>query len=320
MTVEEILARGRPAILIERHLGGLGDLVCMREAVRSLTERHADWDLIAHVPSWYFPLFEDLATELLPYDANDLPIMWPQSLDLSAKRRQPLLAFQLFCPCGIHEEERRFRPTRNRIQNFADALGVKPRCPDLRPLLRRWGKRRPRARKRLLVGMQPWSMNHSKDWPVLRWQALVKLLQMAGFARVRVYDARKRDWRMEGVEHVKAAGCRELIESVAECDLMIAPDSGCMHVAGALDIPTVALFGPTDGRLTCKYYESVRVIEKRRRRKCRQPCYYNGEHNRYYCERGPEQPRIGDCMLAIETVDVYHAVLDTLREERRLAV
>ena len=321
MTLAEILARKRPAILVERHLGGLGDLICMREAVRSLSEAHPGFDVYAHVQRWYFPLFEDIATHLLAYQDSDLPIMWPMGVNISAGCA-PLFAHQCFCPCGMHEEQTQFRPTRSRVENFADALGVEPRHPDLTPLLRRWGKRRPRPRKRLLIGLQPWSMNPSKDWPVTRWHALAQMFTVLDLARVRIFATENVDWKLAHVECVHARGCRELIESAAECDLMIAPDSGLMHIAGALDIPTVALFGPTDGPLTCRYYPSVRVIEHRaKREKCHQPCYYNVDHNRYHCLDRPEDEytaRIGDCLLEIKTIEVYHAALDLLRAANKL--
>jgi len=324
MKFADLLKRKRPSILIERHLGGLGDVVCMREAVASLKEAHADHDLIMHVQRWYFDLFTDLADALVPYEDAGLPIMWPMSMALGAGH-PPIIAHQCFCPCGVHENETDFRPTRNRIENFADQLGVEPRKPDLWPLLKDWGKRLAKGRrKRAVIGLQIKSMNPSKDWPLRRWQSLAKLFgEIANLGRVRVFSHQRETWKMPNVEHVCAKTCRDLIESTAECDLMIAPDSGLMHVAAALDIPTVAMFGPTDGALTCKYYPSVRVIEHRDpERTCRQPCYYNVDNNRYHCyadASDEDTPRIGDCMVGITVVEVYHAALDLLHESGRLA-
>ena len=42
----------------------------------------------------------------------------------------------------------------------------------------------------------------------------------------------------------------ELISTIAQCDLFITNDSGPMHIAGALSIPVVAIFGPTDHQST----------------------------------------------------------------------
>lgn len=46
--------------------------------------------------------------------------------------------------------------------------------------------------------------------------------------------------------------------AVAEtCDIIIAPDSSMMHVAGALKRPCVALFGPIDYKIRTSHYPSV---------------------------------------------------------------
>ena len=42
----------------------------------------------------------------------------------------------------------------------------------------------------------------------------------------------------------------EYIESAAACALYLTNDSGAMHIASALDVPTVAVFGPTDETAT----------------------------------------------------------------------
>jgi heptosyltransferase-2 len=43
---------------------------------------------------------------------------------------------------------------------------------------------------------------------------------------------------------------RQAIALIAQCDLFITNDSGLMHVAAALDIPQVALIGPTNPHIT----------------------------------------------------------------------
>ena len=55
-----------------------------------------------------------------------------------------------------------------------------------------------------------------------------------------------------------------------QADVVIIPDSGPMHLAAAMGTPVVALFGPTDPKLTGPYGEGHRVIMKTT--EC-QPCF-----------------------------------------------
>jgi len=53
-----------------------------------------------------------------------------------------------------------------------------------------------------------------------------------------------------------------LIGVLAESSLMVTNDSGPMHVAAALGIPTVAVFGSTDERVTGPYGPRTRIVKQ----------------------------------------------------------
>lgn len=61
-------------------------------------------------------------------------------------------------------------------------------------------------------------------------------------------------------EDPKAWDLREAIAVVGVMDLMITTDTGMLHVAGCMDIPTLALFGCFDPDLRTKYYPNCDVI------------------------------------------------------------
>jgi heptosyltransferase-1 len=52
----------------------------------------------------------------------------------------------------------------------------------------------------------------------------------------------------------------EMVEWLRLCELMITNDTGPMHVAAALGVPVVALFGPTDPRNTGPYGQLQNVL------------------------------------------------------------
>jgi len=55
---------------------------------------------------------------------------------------------------------------------------------------------------------------------------------------------------------------QEAISAIAQCNLFISNDSGLMHIAGALNIPTVAIFGSTNPVTTSPVGEKSVVIYK----------------------------------------------------------
>ena len=63
---------------------------------------------------------------------------------------------------------------------------------------------------------------------------------------------------------------KELITQISNLDLFVTGDSGPMHLAAALQVPTVAIFGPTNDRETSQWMNEKSVIVKKNL-EC-QPC------------------------------------------------
>lgn len=98
----------------------------------------------------------------------------------------------------------------------------------------------------LLIGVHPGASLPEKRWPLeqfrevtesLAGQAAVKVL---AFAEPGGYGSEL--FAIPGVIGARV-GLRELIALIACCDLLVCNDSGPMHIAGALGVPTVAMFG-----------------------------------------------------------------------------
>ena len=90
---------------------------------------------------------------------------------------------------------------------------------------------------------------------------------------------------------------KEAIALIARCDLFISNDSGLMHLAGALDVPLVAIFGSTNPATTSPVGEKSVVIHKNV--SC-SPCLKK------------ECPTDFRCMYLIGIDDVYGAASDIL--------
>ena len=97
-------------------------------------------------------------------------------------------------------------------------------------------------------------------------------------------------------------GLRELAALIAECDAFITNDSGPMHMASALFVPVVALFGSTDRSATGPFGEGHQVITKNL------PCSPCMERE---CPEGNMK-----CMSEIAVEDVFTALKKVLPIER----
>ncbi|UCH78637.1 MAG: glycosyltransferase family 9 protein [Candidatus Coatesbacteria bacterium] len=76
---------------------------------------------------------------------------------------------------------------------------------------------------------------------------------------------------------------------LSRLDLLVGPDSSLVHFAGALDVPTIALYGPFPGAVRTKYYPQCITLEGRRatnpdEEECA-PCF---KHGPYSCPKAGE--------------------------------
>jgi heptosyltransferase-1 len=144
------------------------------------------------------------------------------------------------------------------------------------------GRREPRR----VVALMPGTRWQSKKWPAQSFAALAGLLRGIGVGCIVLGG---REDRADGSTIAAAAadavldltGRTSLVESAAlmtRCALIVANDSGPMHLGAALRVPVIALFGPTDPIRTGPYGRGHVVIEapvpcaRCRRRRCRGGC------------------------------------------------
>lgn len=124
-----------------------------------------------------------------------------------------------------------------------------------------------------------------KRWPVERFVATGRQLAAAGFD-VRVIAGPGEEPLAEAIERSSKEvvryqrghpGLAGLIEMLRRAALLIAADSGPLHLAAALDIPVVGLFGPKDPALYAPPWKHVRVVTQQppcapcSRRRCSAP-------------------------------------------------
>ena len=137
--------------------------------------------------------------------------------------------------------------------------------------LREQAMERVRACSRPLVALLPGAARGlSKQWPVEHFVALGRQLQRdAGCSLVTLgapaeFDLCQQVASQIGPSVLNLAGqlsFKEWVALISILDVVVANDSGGMHVAGALDRPLVAMFGLTDPAVTGPFGGRVTILQ-----------------------------------------------------------
>jgi heptosyltransferase-3 len=108
----------------------------------------------------------------------------------------------------------------------------------------------------------------AKNWPVVRWAALVakvqesfgELLLISGEADEASTADFLRQYQSSKLRVRSNLPILEIANELATADVFVGQDTGVTHLAAALGMPTVALFGPTDPVIWRPLGEHVTVI------------------------------------------------------------
>ena len=162
---------------------------------------------------------------------------------------------------------------------------------------------------RFLVGLHPGaSFGPAKRWLPERYATLADRLIEALHADVLIFGSREERPLTETIARAMkhtptlVAGettLRQFIALLTECRLVVTNDSGPMHVAAALGLPVVAIFGSTDERSTGPVGSRARVVKHSV--EC-SPCGLR------------ECPIDFRCMQGVSLDDVYRAALELVKE------
>lgn len=126
------------------------------------------------------------------------------------------------------------------------------------------------AGPRFLVGLTPGAaFGPAKRWLPERYADLADRLIGALNADVLIFGSQPERHLAESIAHMMnhtpilvtgETTLRELMALLAQCRLVITNDSGPMHLAAALGLPVVAIFGSTDERATGPISPLARVV------------------------------------------------------------
>jgi heptosyltransferase-2 len=127
-------------------------------------------------------------------------------------------------------------------------------------------------RERRLIGLAPGAAYGSaKQWFPERFAALADRFSRGWGARLLIFGSQGdrgtasqliQNARSEAADFTGQTTLGQAIGLIARCRLFVTNDSGLMHVAAALGVPVVAIFGSTDPSRTGPLGENCRVVRK----------------------------------------------------------
>ncbi len=169
--------------------------------------------------------------------ARDLTWLFANERLPGPRRHTQDMFLELLAPLGVHPEplEWRLEPTAaEREEQGAFYAGF----------------------QRPVVAVVPTSAHRAKDWIPERWASLVDILHRDfGFDSMLLGGPSERERRVAAEIHGAAQakpvlamgdGIRPLLWRIHGADLVIAPDTGPLHMARAMSVPVVGLYGHTN--------------------------------------------------------------------------
>jgi heptosyltransferase-2 len=320
---------GRPAVLVVR-FGALGDVVLTTPLLRALRRSHPGASITFVTKAAWAPLFAShphvmTVEALLPEEplrglARRLrATAWDHRLDLHGSVRSRLLRVMVGGRWGTWRKPRARRtlrvwtgrrlgpdplPVAELYFGAARALGVVPDGgpPEIHPSPADDARAAAIATDGEFVALAPGASHATKRWPASHWERLARLLGDGGIRTVAVGDPRERGLVPVAVDAC-GIGLGPTAALLGRATVVVANDSGLMHLATAVGTPVIALFGPTVPDLGYGPYRADAVVLERAL-PCRPCSVYGGSH----CPLGHHR-----CMIDLMPETVADAV------RRRLA-
>ena len=104
--------------------------------------------------------------------------------------------------------------------------------------------------------MQIQSAEKWRDYPHIK--RVARGLLKKGF-HVYSFDKSK-PLNVRGITNIIGKGLREVMIHIKKMNLMIGPDSGLLHIAGALGVPILGIIAPTDPLIRYQDYDNSNLL------------------------------------------------------------
>lgn len=278
-------------ICIARSLGGIGDVLMTTPTVRAIKTRFPNSELTYATDPKYANggLIEILENN--PYIDKVVPF--------NQISRNMFHLYADLTSVGVARERMNYPPV-NRIDLFAEFVGIDLFDPTpvyvptreeqlwARQKIQKWTG----GETKKVITIHISSVDNRRNWPIQNFIELVgKITSSYEDVFVIIFDQHKKGgWGIKNTKVANNFGIRQVAALIDASQLFIGPDSGLMHIAGALEKHMITLFGSTDPTARVNHYINARYLIDD---DCR-VCWYNA------CGR--------NCMSLISVNDVWKEV------------
>lgn len=310
--IEKVISAGKdistgtqdPIIMVRRNSTGWGDLMMATTGIEALKVKYPTKKIHVAVPEELMCVLENnpYVDEVVPFSA---PVNY----------KRYFLVADITTPCSRYEVTRlrAGKPVeKNRVEIYAEALGVREYIPNLRPKYYVSEEETLKAKEffkkdyfnpnKKTIALVHDSAEIYRSWP--HNKELVSLLRET----CNIVLVTKDKTTIEGSISTYGSSLREAAAIVSLCDLVVTPDTGVLHLAAALGIPTVALFGPIDYKARCKGYKNTTVVKSDM--PC-SPCWRNGSTK---CKQTNQVACYSKCLENIPAAKVLSIIQQKLQE------
>jgi heptosyltransferase II len=225
----------------------------------------------------------------------------PRRVGYPGHHRRALLD-QVFAP---KKKKKELQPPRHQVHQYlalAEFIGA-----DIEGALDQQIEKPRKKNARPMIGLCPGAeYGPAKRWLPERFAEVVRTVYERTAAEWKVFGVEKDRPISDAIISAAATPCTDLVgktslaqlmDELRTCDLLLTNDTGTMHLAALLGVPTVAIFGSTEPALTGPLGSRHRVL--RHHVEC-SPCFLR------------ECPIDFRCMKAIGVPEVVEAVLTAL--------
>jgi heptosyltransferase-2 len=280
-----------PIILVRRTTSGIGDILMASTGIEALKIKYPTKKI--HVACK-----NSVREAIINHPSIDEII----DVDAPINNKRYFMIIDISYPCARYESTRirMKKPVeKNRVELFAEALGVRNLISDIKPRFYLTEDEIEQARmffkgtvknekKKIAIALS--SAELYRNWPQEHYVKLIEGLRDK-FNIITLHS--QRDFFLEGVIDACGMPFRRAMAILSQCDGLIRVDTGILHVAAAMNIPTIALFGPIDHRSRCKGYTNT--ISMKSDLDC-VPCWRNSSMK---CKKTGKIKCISKCMEMI---------------------